>query len=195
MNSMQFNRLLDALVGAYIEEGHGEQEIRDDFERILKTHLPNQTEVKPGAVIVSEDDEAEMMSFIEKAYLAMRKVGEDVPSKERMEIPLKIMYLIHSGKYIGFFDFIDNSGILAGGILFETAEKRILGKCFGKLYLGIRYLLSAYNNVWYRNSKVFSMEDDWKTYSFVEKLEILENVEDALYKDMKAYSANKKGGA
>ena len=190
MNKEQFRRMLEALTGAYLEDGHTENEIRELFEECMKKQLTNKTgkasmsnEAYPERVV-----DQEMEAYIEKAYASMKKDGNE-PRKELMALPLRIMYLLHQGEYDGYLRFIEDIAYPICGVKeCHYAEVKIIGRDYSKLYTGIRYLLKAYAEKWngYQNK---SISATWYSVNARLRFEFLRKVAEALYEEVQIYQS------
>lgn len=187
MNKVQFERMLNALIGAYYEDGHTEKEIRDCFEEAIT----NQTKKAEGdnasnKVWPERVVNPGMEAYVEKAFQAMRKVGKE-PRKELMALPLRIMYQLHNGEYDGYLTFIEDIAYSLCGVKeYQYAELKIVGRDFTKLYSGIRYLLTAYADEWdgYRQGSVSAT---WYHTNTNFRFKALCAVAEKLYKEVESH--------
>ena len=187
MNKEQFSRMLNALIGAYLEDGHTEQEVEECFKEAIANQTKNVKNVEtskeewPERVV-----DPEMEAYIDKAFVAMKKTGKE-PRKELMALPLRIMYKLHKVKYDEYLVFINDIAYSLCGVKEPYyAEVKIVGRDFTKLYSGIRYLLTAYAEKWdgYRNKAVSTT---WYSANTNIRFQALKKVADAIYEDVQKY--------
>lgn len=135
-----------------------------------------------------EDYETQMEVYVNFAYITLKAGKKKLPSKESMETPLKIMFVIHNRDKFAYTTVDEFMQALQNvvGLSKTTVNQKVLGDRYSSLYKGLRVMMERYipylNNG--RDKELLSFHNNWFYFDKSKRYNMLIQVAEKLYKAM-----------